>query len=106
MPKWRNRKTDNLINVILDLKNQKEARNFFRDLLTEPELIEFGNRWQAVQMLDRKISYTKIVKQTGLSSRTVARISKWLNDGMNGYRLSLDRLNKKNHHYSSYLRKS
>lgn len=106
MPRWRNQKTDNLIKAILALRDQKEARNFFRDLLTEPELIEFGNRWQAVQMLDRKISYAKIVKQTGLSSRTVARISKWLNDGMNGYRIALDRLNKKNHHNSSNFRKS
>ncbi|MFA6296364.1 MAG: YerC/YecD family TrpR-related protein [Patescibacteria group bacterium] len=98
MLKWQNKKTSQLIRTLLMLKNEKEAKCFLRDLLTEAEIIEFGNRWQAVQMLDRKISYTKIVKQTGLSSRTIARISKWLNNGMNGYRLVLDRLNKKNHH--------
>lgn len=104
MPKWRNQKTDNLIKAILTLKNQKEARSFLRDLLTEAELIEFGNRWQAAQMLDEKISYIKIKKQTGLSSRTIARISKWLNDGMDGYRLILDRLNK-NHHQTLFVQK-
>ncbi|MGD0577136.1 MAG: Trp family transcriptional regulator, partial [Candidatus Staskawiczbacteria bacterium] len=52
-------------------------------------------RWQAAQMLDKKISYEKIVKETGLSSRTVARISKWLNKGMGGYKLMLK---KTNHH--------
>lgn len=98
MPKWRNQKTDNLINALLVLRNEKEAKCFLRDLLTEPEILEFGNRFQAAQMLDNKISYIKIKKQTGLSSRTIARISKWLNNGMNGYRLVLDRLNKKNHH--------
>ena len=59
------------------------------------ELIEFGKRWQAAQMLSKNISYEKIEKETGLSSRTVARISKWLNRGMGGYRLML---NKVNHH--------
>lgn len=98
MPKWQNKKTNQLIQTLLMLKNEKEAKCFLRDLLTASEIIEFGNRWQAAQMLERKMSYTKIVKQTGLSSRTIARISKWLNNGMGGYRLVLDRLNRNNHH--------
>ncbi len=96
MKNWDNKKTEYLFKAILKLRNIGETKKFFRDLLTEEEIIEFGKRWQAAQMLDKNISYEKIVKETGLSSRTVARISKWLNRGMGGYKLMLKRLN--NHH--------
>ena len=102
MKNWNNKKTEDLFQVILKLKNIGEAKRFFRDLLTEEELIEFGKRWQAAKMLNKKISYERIEKETGLSSRTVARISKWLNRGMGGYKLMI---NKSNHHNLSPLRK-
>ena len=104
MSKWDNKKTEDLFQAILCLKNKKEAKKFFRDLLTEKELIEFGNRWKAAQMLDQKIQYTEIEKETGLSSRTIARISKWLNSGMDGYKLILNRM-KPHHHNSSSFEK-
>ena len=88
---WYNQKTKNLFGTILLLKNTNEAKKFFRDLLTEKEILEFSNRWQAAQMLEKKISYLKIEKETGLSSTTVARISKWLNSGMGGYKLMIHR---------------
>lgn len=94
---WNKQKTKNLVKAFLALKNLKEAENFLRDLLTEQEIIEFGNRWQAAQMLDKKISYPKIEKETGLSTTTIARVSKWLNGGMGGYKNMIQRLN---HHAS------
>ena len=102
MENWNNKKTEDLFKAILKLKNMGETKNFFRDLLTEEELIEFGKRWQAAQMLDKKVPYEKIVKETGLSSRTVARISKWLNKGMGGYKLMLKKIN---HHHGNSLKK-
>lgn len=97
MSKWYNQKTKELFEVVLALNNADEAKKFFRDLLTENEIIEFGNRWQAAKMLAQKISYTKIEEETGLSTRTIARISKWLSSGMGGYKLMI----KKVHHRSS-----
>jgi TrpR-related protein YerC/YecD len=94
MAKWDNSKTEDLFRVILSLKDVSETRKFFRDLLTESEIIEFGKRWQAAQMLARKVSYTEIEKKTGLSSTTVARVAKWLHDGEGGYKLMLKRLKK------------
>lgn len=99
-----NKKTTNLYKAILSLKNQVEARKFFRDLLTEGEIIEFGNRWQAAQMLSQNIQYPKIQAATGLSSRTIARISKWLNQGKGGYKLMINRLN--HHNFSRSSKKS
>lgn len=53
-------KTEDLFNTILALKNLKEAKAFFRDLLTEAELDEFGNRWLAAKMLNSGVSYNHI----------------------------------------------
>lgn len=84
----------NLYKAILMLETEQECAKFFRDLLTASEIKEFGNRWKAAQMLDQKIAYEKIEKQTGMSSTTVARIAKWLNKGMGGYKLVIDKLKK------------
>jgi TrpR-related protein YerC/YecD len=90
---WKNKSSDELFSAILNLKNLDEAQRFFRDLLTEEEIKEFANRWQVAKMLSQKVYYSKIEKKTGMSTTTIARISKWLNDGMNGYKLIINRLN-------------
>lgn len=100
MPNSDTAKTEELYNAILSLENTDEAKRFFRDLLTEKEILEFANRWQAAQLLDQQVSYTKIQKETGLSSTTIARIAKWLTQGMGGYRLIIDRLDT--HHHDSH----
>lgn len=83
--------SDQLYKAVLSLKTLDEAKRFFRDLLTEEEIEEFSKRWQAARMLDEKIPYTSIQEKTGLSSTTVARISRWLRSGKGGYRLVIDR---------------
>lgn len=90
--KWINPDTDALFRAILRLNNLDEAQRFFRDLLTEKEISEFAQRWKVARMLARKISYTRIEEETGMSSTTIARIHKWLEKGMGGYRLMLKRL--------------
>ena len=99
---WKNKENEQLVEAILALKTSDEARRFLRDLMTEGEILEFGRRLKAAGMLASKVPYSQIVKETGLSSTTVARISKWLNDGMGGYQLMIDRLH---HHGSHSIRK-
>ncbi len=94
---WINKFSDNLFEAVLELKNLDESRRFFRDLLTEEEIKEFANRWQVAQMLSEKVPYVKIENRTGMSTTTIARISKWLSNGMDGYRLIIDRMTKKHH---------
>lgn len=88
--------TQKLYKAILLLKNENECRRFFRDLLTEAEIKEFVNRWKVARMLDQKIPYEIITKETGMSSTTIARIQKWLTNGKGGYKLMLKRLKDKN----------
>lgn len=90
--KWINQDADALFEAILKLKNLNEVQRFFRDLLTEKEIIELGQRWKVARMLAKRIRYTKIAQETGMSSTTIARVHKWLKKGMGGYKLVLERL--------------
>ena len=94
MATWKTQKANSLFSAILRLKNLHEAQRFFRDLLTKEEIREFSERWEAARLLDRKIPYTTIIRSTGLSSTTIARVQRWLQRGMNGYRLLIDRTKK------------
>ena len=80
-----------LYNAVLQLQTLDECRRFFRDLLTETEIREIAERWKAAQLLAKGVSYAAIAKETGLSSRTIARVGKWLKQGKGGYGLILRR---------------
>lgn len=85
-----------LLKAIVALQNTEEAEKFLGDLLTQEEINEFSARWQVARMLSNNVPYSTIEEQTGMSSTTIARISKWLKKGMNGYNLIIGRLN---HHH-------
>ncbi len=74
-----------LVDIILSLQDKEQAKFFFKDLLTSSEMKELSNRWKAAKMLWDKTPYSKIEHETGMSSTTIARISKSLKQG-NGYR--------------------
>ncbi|MBI1804981.1 MAG: helix-turn-helix domain-containing protein [Ignavibacteriae bacterium] len=82
---------DAMYGAILTLETLGEAKSFFRDLLTETEIKELAERWKAARMLATGASYTQIIKETGLSSTTVARVARWVKKGTGGYRLALKR---------------
>lgn len=84
-----------LFKAFMSLENYDECRKFLRDLLTEPELKEFINRWKVARMLEKKVPYEEITKETGMSSTTIARIQKWKDQGMGGYQFMLERMKNK-----------
>src|SRR4051812_12741459 len=89
---WKKPINRNLVSSVLALKTRDEAQRFLRDLLTEDEITEFARRFQTAQLLSGNIPYSSIQRTTGLSSTTIARVSKWLNGDLGGYRLVIDRL--------------
>ena len=101
---WSTKTNKQLIAAVLALKNADEAKLFLRDLMTEAEIKEFANRLEAASLLSKDVQYNAIIESTGLSSTTIARISKWLKGSLGGYRLVLARLSS-HHHNSSKLRK-
>ena len=96
---WNITKNNQLIQAILTLKNANEAKLFLRDLLTQGEIKKFANRLEAASLLSKDVQYNAIIENNGLSSTTVARISKWLKGNSGGYRLILPRL--VNHHHTT-----
>jgi TrpR-related protein YerC/YecD len=94
---WKDKRKQKLIQAILTLKTSDEIKRFLRDLMTETEIEEFSKRLQAAEMLTENIPYSIIVKETGLSSTTVARVAKWLNSSLGGYKTVIKRL----HHHNS-----
>jgi TrpR-related protein YerC/YecD len=91
MRKVASKDVDALYRAVLTLRTVSEARRFFRDLLTPTEIEEFAERWKTARMLADGVPYTQIVEKTGISSTTVARVSRWLKKGTGGYRLALRR---------------
>lgn len=89
---WSERKNRRLVEAFLALENKDEMENFLRDILTEAEIKEFANRLEAASLLSRDVQYNAIIEMTGLSSTTIARISKWLKGSLGGYRLILKRI--------------
>ncbi len=94
---WESKENKKLLQAILALETSDEAKRFLRDLMTEGELEEFAKRLKTAEMLTEKIPYSVIEKETGFSSTTVARVSKWLNTGEGGYKKILNKM----HHHNS-----
>lgn len=99
---WNTKENKTLVRAILSLETPDEAKRFLRDLMTEGELEEFAKRLQVAEMLTQKIPYSIIEKKTGLSSTTVARVSKWLNGKGGGYTTIINRIN---HHDTTQTRR-
>jgi len=89
---WKSGENKALIQAFLALKNADEAQRFLRDILTEGEIEEFGKRLKTARLLEDKVPYSKIERETGLSSTTIARVARWLKRGGGGYRLILKRI--------------
>ena len=89
---WDTKENKRLLEAFLTLKNKDEAKRFLRDIMTEKEIKEFSNRLEAAYLLTKDVQYNAITESTGLSSTTIARISKWLKGSLGGYRLVLNKL--------------
>ena len=89
---WNTKEAKQLLEAFLKLINVDEAKRFLRDLMTLGEIEEFSNRLEAARLLTKDTQYNTIIERTGLSSTTIARISKWLRGPLGGYRLVLNKL--------------
>jgi TrpR-related protein YerC/YecD len=90
--KWNNKQTRKLFEAVLLLETPEEVASFFRDLMTWQEIKAFGERFQVAKLLKKGMSYREIAKETGVSTTTITRVNEWLENGMGGYELILDRL--------------
>jgi len=92
---WQTNETDELFETILSLRTTEEVARFFRDLCTLAELEAMAHRWEAARLLDQRLPYHEVARRTGASTTTVTRVAHWLRHGEDGYRLALDRRNRR-----------
>ncbi len=95
---WKDDKAQQLVEALVSISNKTTMQNFLRDVMTEKEIVEISSRFEAARMLAEGKKYTEIMAKTKLSSRTVARISDWLQNGCNGYQAALKTVNHHNSH--------
>lgn len=86
---WDAPTTRRLARVLTTIDDTRIMQGFLRDVMTESEIIEISSRLEAARLLSTGAKYTEIIAATKLSSRTVARISDWMQNGTGGYASAL-----------------
>lgn len=86
---WETEQTQQLARIFAQISTEPAMQSFLRDVMTEKEITEVSARLEAARMLAEGKKYTEIIAKTKLSSRTVARISDWLQNGEGGYKTAL-----------------
>lgn len=82
---WETEPARQFSDVLASINDASAMQDFLRDVMTEKEIIEISSRLEAAIMLKNGKKYTEIIEKTKLSSRTIARISDWMQNGTGGY---------------------
>ena len=91
MNNWLTEEVRELFQAVAKLNTEEECRLFFEDVCTVREIKDIAQRLRVAKLLEQKLSYTAINRQTGVSTATISRVSRCLDYGSGGYRLVLDR---------------
>lgn len=86
---WETSTARQFAEAVASIDDVRTIQNFLRDVMTEKEIIETSSRLEAAKMLQQGKKYTEVIEKTKLSSRTVARISDWMQNGCGGYEAAL-----------------
>ncbi|HCT65068.1 MAG TPA: hypothetical protein DIC60_07405 [Lachnospiraceae bacterium] len=87
--------TDKLFEYVLSMETVEECYQLFEDLCTVHEINAIAQRMAVAEMLDRKCTYIEIAEKTGASTATISRVNRALIYGTDGYKLAINRVNKK-----------
>ncbi len=77
----KNKLLSELIDLLLNIKNREEMKNFLLGILTPKELEEIPTRLQIVKMLKKGTSQHEIAEKLGVGIATVTRGSKEIQMG-------------------------
>jgi len=64
------------------------------DTMHEDDLFDAIPRWRVAQMLVKKVPYRKIAEETKVSTATIVRVARFLNNGFDGYKTIMQRQGK------------
>lgn len=83
---------EHLFDAILTLETKEDCYRFFEDVCTIKELLAMAQRYEVARLLDEKVTYLEIQKETGASTATISRVNRSLSYGEDGYELAFERL--------------
>ncbi len=85
-----------LAQAMASLKDGVDMERFLTDLCSPAELRALSERWHVAKLLDAgALSYREINARTGVSTTTIGRVARFLNEEPHqGYRAALDNINK------------
>lgn len=83
-----------LAQAISLISTPSDIEKFLVDLCTPAELRALSERWHVAKLLDAgELSYREINARTGVSTTTIGRVARFLNEEPHqGYRRVLDRM--------------
>ena len=81
-----------LINALVSLGTEEEAKLLLEDLLTAKEIDDLSQRLRVAQLLLNKENYATVSKETGASSATISRVNRCVVYGGGGYESVLKKL--------------
>lgn len=91
----KNSNTEYLFRALAAVNTAEEVEALLDDLCTIGEVQEMSNRIAAAKMLASGNTYNEICEATGLSTATVTRVNRALKYGSGGYKLILDRIERR-----------
>jgi len=80
--------------VLTQIKTPEEAASFITDLLSKPETEMLAKRIKIAELLLEGEKYQNIKEELKVGHSTIARVSEWLREYGEGYRLVLKRAKK------------
>ena len=83
-----------LFDEILKLETEEECSKFFDDLCTINELDSMLQGIKAAKMLLEDKTFQEVIKETQISSATLARVSKCIKYGDGGYKDIIEKKKK------------
>jgi len=88
------KRCNQLAQALQSTKDAAEMERFLVDLCTPAELRALSERWHVAKLLDKGgMSYREINAKTGVSTTTIGRVARFLNEEPHqGYRAILDRI--------------
>lgn len=80
-----------LYEILNRLKNVKEVKTFLKELLTPSEMRMLKRRWHIACLLDEGWDARYIANKAKVSTQTVMRVKRVLEEGRGGLKLALER---------------
>ena len=81
-----------MFDAISTLKTKEEYYAFFEDVCTVNEVLSIAQRIEVAKKLGEGKTYLEVTNDTGASTATISRVNRMLNNGTNGLKIALERL--------------